>query len=304
MNRIIVLALAVLLLLLIGSSTIFVVDQRRFALVFELGEVKRVVTEPGLHFKLPPPLQNIVFLDKRIQTIDNPEPDRYITAEKKNLLVDLFVKWRIADPTKFYISVQGDQGLAQARVSQIIRAALNEEFTKRTVSEVVSNEREVVMQTVRQKVGPDAAAIGIEIVDVRLKRVDLLANISESVYRRMEAERKQVANQLRSTGAAEAEQIRADADRQREVVLAEAYQKAQAVKGDGDAQAAAIYAEAFGRDPQFYQFYQSMQAYRRSFHGSDIIVADPNSDFFRFMRDPNGSVPPANTASPTASRRH
>lgn len=298
MNRIVALVIGLVILLFIGSSMVFVVDQRRDAIVFGFGEIKSVISKPGIYFKLPPPLQNVVFLDNRIQTIDNPEADRYITAEKKNLLVDLFVKWRIADPRKYFISFRGDQSLAQDRLSQIIRAALNEEFTKRTVSEVVSNEREVVMQAVRKKVSPDAASVGIEIVDVRLKRVDLLANISESVYRRMEAERKQVANELRSTGAAEAEQVRADADRQREVALADAYKKAQIVKGEGDAKASAIYAQAFGRDPQFYEFYQSLQAYRHSFRPNDVIIADPNSAFFRFMRNPSGTGPATAPAAP------
>jgi membrane protease subunit HflC len=302
MNRIVALVVSIVIVLFVFSSMIFVVDQRRFAIVFALGEVKQVITEPGLYFKLPPPFQNIVYLDKRIQTIDNPDADRYITAEKKNLLVDLFVKWRISDPRRYFISFKGDQPLAQDRLSQIIRAALNEEFAKRTVSEVVSNEREVVMQAVRKKVGPDAASIGIEIVDVRLKRVDLLSAISESVYRRMEAERKQVANQLRSTGAAEAEQIRADADRQREVLLAEAYKGAQVIKGDGDAKASAIYADAFGRDPQFYQFYRSLDAYRHSFRKNDLIVVDPNSEFFRFMRSPGAAA--ADAAGGPPSRKH
>ncbi|MGI4858881.1 MAG: protease modulator HflC [Janthinobacterium lividum] len=289
MNRIIAAIVALVVVLTIASSMFFVVDQRRFAIVFGLGAVKKVISEPGLYFKLPPPFERVVTIDKRIQTIDNAEPDRYITAEKKNLLVDLFVKWRVADPRKYFISFKGDSSLAEDRLKQIIRAALNEEFAKRTVTEVVSNEREVVMQAVQRKVARDAAAIGISIVDVRLKRVDLLAEISESVYRRMEAERKQVANQLRSTGAAEAEQIRADADRQREVLLSAAYKQTQQVMGDADAQASATYAAAFGRDPAFYEFYKSLEAYRTAFRSrSDVIVADPNSAFFKYLRAPDG----------------
>jgi membrane protease subunit HflC len=302
MNRVFAIVIGVIILAFIASGTLFVVDQRRYAIVFGLGEIKRVIDRPGLYVKLPPPFQNIVMLDKRIQTIDNEEADRYITAEKKNLLVDLFVKWRISDPKQFFISFKGDRSLAGDRLTQIIRAALNEEFTKRTVKEVVSNEREVVMEAVRRKVAHDAGVIGVEIVDVRLKRVDLLAGISESVYRRMEAERKQVANQLRSTGAAEAEQIRADADRQRVVLLAQAYEQAQAIKGSGDAKASAIYAQAFQRDPQFAAFYRSMDAYRQAFSGrNDLLVLDPNSEFFRFMRSPGGDMPAAVPAP--ASRR-
>jgi membrane protease subunit HflC len=306
MNRIVALVVAVLIVLFVGSSMIFVVDQRKYAIVFSFGEVKEIISDPGLHLKAPPPFQNVIYMDKRIQTINNPDADRYITAEKKNLLVDLFVKWRIADPRNFYISFRGDTSLAQDRLSQVIRAALNEEFTKRTVAEVVSNEREVVMQAVRRKVGQDAASVGINIVDVRLKRVDMLDNISESVYQRMKAERQQVANEQRSTGAAEAERVRADADKQREVIIANAYKQAQAIKGDGDAKAAAIYADAFGRDPQFYQFYQSLEAYRRSVGKNDVIVADPNSEFFRFMKNPagNGAGASSAPAAGTAGRKH
>jgi modulator of FtsH protease HflC len=290
MNRIIAAVLALIVLLLLGSSMLFVVDQREDAIVFAFGEVKHVITEPGLYFKLPPPFQNVVELDNRLQTIDTAEADRYITSEKKNVLVDSFVKWRIADPRRYFISFRGDSTLAQSRLTQIIRAALQEEFAKRTVTEVISDQRDSVMQAVRAKVGPDAAAIGIDIVDVRLKRVDLLPEISDSVYRRMQAERTQVANMQRATGQAEAEQIKADADRQRVVILADAYEQAQKIKGDGDAQASAIYADAFGRDPQFYAFYKSLEAYRSAFNDKhDLIVLDPNSDFFRFMHGPGGA---------------
>jgi membrane protease subunit HflC len=290
MNRIGTVIVALIVLLIVLASTMFVVDQRRFAVVFSLGEIRDVYSEPGLKFKLPPPLQTVLYLDKRIMTIDNPEPERFITAEKKNLIVDSYVKWRIVDPRKFYVSFKGDNRLAQDRLTQQIRSALQEAFTKRTVTEVVSSQREQVMQWVKQKVGDEAAQVGIEIVDVRMRRVDLAAGISDSVYSRMAAERKRVANELRSTGAAEAEQIRADADRQRDVVVAEAYAKAQQVKGEGDATAAGIYAQAFGRDPQFAQFYQSLEAYKATFRDKkDVIIADPNSDFFRFMRSSGGA---------------
>ncbi|MFJ2991750.1 protease modulator HflC [Pandoraea sp. NPDC087047] len=290
MNRIGTVIVALIVLLIVLASTMFVVDQRRYAVVFSLGEIKDVYSQPGLKFKLPPPLQTVLYLDKRIMTIDNPEPERFITAEKKNLIVDSYVKWRIIDPRKFYVSFKGDNRLAQDRLTQQIRSALQEAFTKRTVTEVVSTQRDQVMQWVKQKVGDEAAQVGIEIVDVRMRRVDLAAGISDSVYSRMAAERKRVANELRSTGAAEAEQIRADADRQRDVVVAEAYAKAQQVKGEGDAAAANIYAQAFGRDPQFAQFYQSLEAYKATFRDKkDVIIADPNSDFFRFMRSSGGA---------------
>ena len=267
------------------TSTLFVVDQRQYAVVFSFGEIKRVIEEPGLSFKLPSPIQNVQFFDRRIMTIDTPEAERFITAEKKNLLVDSYVKWRIIDPKKFFISFKGDERLAQDRLSQLVKSALNEEFTKRTVRELISEQREQVMLGIKKKVMDDSKEIGIEIVDVRLKRVDLLAEISDSVYRRMEAERKRVANELRSTGAAESEKIRADAERQRDVILAEAYREAQKIKGDGDAKANAIYNEAFGRDPQFAQFYRSLEAYKASFADKkDVMVIEPNNDFLKFMR--------------------
>ena len=283
----------VILVILAIMSTLFIVDQRYYAVVFSLGEIKQIIKEPGLHFKLPPPFENVIYLDKRMMTIDNPEPERLITAEKKNLLVDSYIKWRIADPHKFYISFRGDEKLAADRLTQLVRSALNEVFTQHMISELVSTKRDAAMQSVRQKVAPEAIAAGIEIIDVRLRRVDLLAEISESVYRRMEAERKRVANELRSTGAAEAEQIRADADRQREIILANAYRDAQKIKGFGDAQAANIYGKAFGRDPQFAKFYQSLESYRSSFNSvNDVVVLDASSDFFRFMRSPSGASIP------------
>jgi modulator of FtsH protease HflC len=276
---------AILAVLYLISSTLFLVDQRKFAVVFAFGEIKRVIEQPGLNIKLPSPLQNVQFFDRRIMTIDNPEADRFITAEKKNLLVDSYVKWRIVDPRKFFISFKGDERLAQDRLSQLVKSALNEEFTKRTVRELISEQREQVMQGIKKKVADDSAEIGIEIVDVRLKRVDLLAEISDSVYRRMEAERKRVANELRSTGAAESEKIRADAERQRDVILAEAYRDAQKIKGEGDAQANALYNEAFSRDASFAQFYRSLDAYKSSFKDKkDLMVLSPDSDFFKFMK--------------------
>lgn len=283
-NRLIAAGIAFIALMYVLSSSIFVVDQRKFAVVFSFGQIVRVIEQPGIQVKLPAPFESVRFFDRRILTIDNPEAERFITAEKKNLLVDSYVKWRIVDPRKFFISFKGDERLAQDRLTQLVRSALNEEFTKRTVRELISDQREEVMQGIRKKVADDAADIGVEIVDVRLKRVDLLAEISDSVYRRMEAERKRVANELRSTGAAESDKIRANAERQRDTILAEAYRDAQKIKGAGDAKATALYAEAFGRDPQFAQFYQSLEAYRSSFKDKkDVMVVEPNGEFFKFL---------------------
>jgi membrane protease subunit HflC len=284
LNRLIAAAIAFIALMYVLSSSIFVVDQRKFAVVFSFGQIVRVIEKPGLQVKYPAPFESVRFFDRRILTIDNPEAERFITAEKKNLLVDSYVKWRIVDPRKFFISFKGDERLAQDRLTQLVRSALNEEFTKRTVRELISDQREQVMQGIRKKVADDAADIGVEIVDVRLKRVDLLAEISDSVYRRMEAERKRVANELRSMGAAESDKIRANAERQRDTILAEAYRDAQKIKGAGDAKATALYAEAFGRDAQFAQFYQSLEAYRSSFKDKkDVMVVEPNGEFFKFL---------------------
>ena len=280
--------------LVVAASMIFTVDQRQYAIVFQLGEVKKVIADPGLYFKWPL-IQNVRFFDKRILTLDSPEPERFITSEKKNVLVDSFVKWKIVDPKLYYVSV-GDEAGARTRLSQTVNASLREEFGKRTVHEVVSGERDKIMEEMRDKADLDARKIGVQIIDVRLKRVDLPTEVSESVYSRMEAERKRVANELRSEGAAEAEKIRADADRQREVIVAEAYRDAQKVKGEGDAKAAAIYAQAFSQSPEFYAFYRSMEAYRGSFgNKSDVIVVEPNSEFFKYMKNAGGAVKnPAN----------
>jgi membrane protease subunit HflC len=270
---------------LAAGSMLFTVDQRQYALVFQLGEIKEVIEEPGLSFKWPM-IQNVRFFDRRILTLDSVEPERFLTAEKKPVLVDSFVKWRIADVRQFYISVGGDETLARTRLSQTVNSGLREEFGRRTVHDVVSGERDKIMADVQKKADADARAIGIEIVDVRLKRVDLPPEVSESVYRRMETERKRVANELRSQGAAEAEKIRADADRQREVIIAEAYRDAQKIKGEGDAKAAAIYGRAFGQNPEFYAFYRSLEAYRQSFgHKSDLLVIDPSADFFKYLKN-------------------
>ena len=262
----------VVALVFLGSSVIYIVDERQQAILFQLGEVIDVKTSPGLYFKIPI-AQNVLYFEKRILTMDTDEPERFITSEKKNVLVDLFVKWRIVDVKQYYISVRGDEGLAQTRLAQTINASLRDEFGNRTVHDVVSGERDRIMEIMRQKADNDARSIGVEVVDVRLKRVDLPQEVSESVYRRMEAERKRVANELRSTGAAESEKIRADADKQREIVLAEAYREAQKKMGEGDGQAAAIYASAFEKDAEFYAFWRSIDAYKQSFKSKgDIMV--------------------------------
>jgi len=282
---------ALIAALLVVSGALFTVDQRYNAIVFQLGEIKDVVSTPGLHFKWPL-IQNVRRFDMRILSYDDPEPLRFITSEKKPVLVDSFVMWRIADVRQFYISVRGEEYAAATRIRQTISDSLQAEFGRRTLHDVVSGQRDEIMAVVRDKVDKELRRIGVEIVDVRLKRVDLPQEVSESVYRRMEAERKRVANELRSTGAADAERIRADADRQREVILANAYRDAQRVKGEGDAQATDIYAKAFSRDPQFYAFYRSMDAYRATFQGkNNLMLLAPDSEFFRFLNDPNGRAP-------------
>ena len=291
MNRIGTILVGVLLAIILASSTLFVVDQRQFAVVYALGEIKEVVSEPGLKFKLPAPLQNVVFLDRRIQTLDSPESRPIFTAEKKSLVIDWLVKWRVADPKQFIRNSGVDIRNIENKLSPIVQAAVNEEVTKRTVAAMLSAEREKVVQGVIKRLADDAQSFGIEVVDVRIKRVDFSANITESVYRRMESERKRVANELRSTGAAESEKIRADADRQREIIVAEAYRDAQKLKGEGDAKASALYAESFGRDPQFAQFYRSLEAYRATFRSkSDVMVLDPSSEFFKTLRGGGAGV--------------
>jgi len=274
-----------LAIVFLASLALFTVDQRERAIVFQLGEVKEVITTPGLHFKWPL-IQNVRYFDARILTLDTPDAERYITSEKKNLLVDSFVKWQITDVRQYYKSIL-DEAQAQTRISQTVNATLREEFGKHTVHEVVSEDRNEIMRTVRERANQDAKKIGVEIIDVRLKRVDLPQEVSESVYKRMDAERKSVANQLRSEGSAAAERIRAEADKEREVIIANAYKDAQRVKGEGDAKAAAAYAQAFGQNPEFYAFYRSLEAYRSSFNNhSDVLVLEPNSDFFKYLKGP------------------
>jgi membrane protease subunit HflC len=304
MNRIGLIAGGLLGVLLLLSSMLFVVDQRQVAVIYSLGEIREVVTEPGLNVKLPPPLQNVVFLDKRIQTLDSPETRPIFTAEKKSLVIDWLVKWRINEPRQFIRNNGVDFRNLESRLSPVVQAAFNEEVTRRTVRGVLATERDKVMMDVRNRLADEAKGFGIEIVDVRIKRVDFVADITDAVYRRMESERKQVANELRSQGAAEGEKIRADADRQREVIIAEAYRDAQKIKGQGDAKASALYADAFGRDPQFAQFYRSLEAYRASFRNrSDMMVVDPNIDFFRAMRGGGGGAGAGGAPAAAAPRK-
>jgi membrane protease subunit HflC len=280
--------LAVVLVLL--NASLFTVDQRQNAIVFQLGEVVAVKKAPGLYFKLPL-VQNVRYFDTRILTIDAADPERFLTSEKKNVLVDSFIKWRVIDPKQFYVSVGGDEARAQIRLTQTVNDGLRAEFGKRTIHEVVSGQRDEIMNIIRTKADQDARKIGVQVIDVRIKRVDLPETVSVDVYRRMEAERKRVANELRATGAAEAEKIKADADKQKEVIVAAAYRDAQTMKGEGDAKAAAIYAAAYGKNAEFYAFYRSMQAYRDSFRSkSDILVLDPSADFFKYLKNPKAAA--------------
>lgn len=278
----------VVALLLVASQSFYTVDQTRYAIKFQLGEIVDTKTQAGLYTKVPL-LQNVRTYDRRILTLDNPEPDRMTTSEKKPLLVDFIVLWRITDVKQYYRSVQGDEEAARRRLSQTVRSILAEEFNKRDMHEAISTERDKITQTTREKANTDAKAIGVEVVDVRLRRVELPPDVTGPVYQRMESERRRVANELRSQGGAESEKIRADADRQRQVILADAYKQAQTLKGNGDAKASAIYALAYGANPEFYDFYRSLETYRSTFKNkSDMLVLDPNSELFRYFKSPGG----------------
>ena len=278
--------IGLVLLALVLALSMYTVDQRKAAIKFQLGEIVATQTEPGLYF-LVPVMQNVRLYDMRIQTVDARDAERFLTSENKNVLVDSFVKWRIIDVRQYFRSVRGDSTAAEARILQTVNDALRAEFARRTVHDVVSGERDRVMGNVAEKVDRDLKNIGVEVVDVRLKRVDLVPEISSDVYRRMESERKRVANELRATGQAEGEKIKAEADRARQIIVAEAYRDAQRTKGEGDAQASRIYADAFQRNPEFYSFYRSMEAYRQSLRSkSDVMVLDPTSDFFKYFKSP------------------
>lgn len=285
MQKLLPIIFAALLALLALSLTVFTVDQRHFALVFQLGQVIRVVSEPGVQVKAPF-LQSVRYFDRRIQTIDAEMPARFNTIEKMNVKVDSYVKWRIVDVERYYKAVGNDPRKAVDRLRNTVNNMLRDEFGKKTVQDVISGKREEVMAIVRAAADTDAQRIGVRIVDVRLKRVDFEDSTSNSVYDRMQSERKAVASQQRAEGVGEAEKIKADADKQREIVLAEAYNKAQQMKGEGDAKAAAISSAAYGQNPEFYAFYKSMDAYRNSFgKKGDVLVLEPNSEFFKYMKN-------------------
>ena len=283
-------ALALLALL---SSTLFVVDQRQFGVVYSFGQIKNVITEPGLNFKFPPPFQNVSYIDKRLLTLDNADTEPMLTAEKQRVVIDWYARWRITDPSQYIRNVGLDENAGSMQLSRVVRNAFQEEINKRTVKELLSLKRDALLEDVKREVlqaVKGAKPWGIDVIDVRITRADYVDATTESVYRRMEAERKRVANELRSTGAAEGEKIRADADRQREVTVANAYREAQMIKGEGDAEAARIYADSFGRDAQFAKFYRSLEAYKSTFNKkSDLMVLDPSSDFFNAMRSSGGA---------------
>jgi membrane protease subunit HflC len=295
MNRIGFVVTSALVVLALLSSMLFVVDQRQFGVVYALGQIKEVITEPGLNFKLPPPFQNVSYIDKRLLTLDSPDAEPMLTLEKQRVVIDWFVRWRVTEPSQYIRNVGLDEAAGANQLNRVVRNAFQEEINRRTVRQLLSSEREQLMTDVKREVidaVKGAKPWGIDVVDVRITRVDYVEAITESVYRRMEAERKRVANELRSTGAAEGEKIRADADRQREVTIANAYRDAQKIKGEGDAQAAALYGEAFGRDAQFAQFYRSLDAYKASFNKkTDVMVLDPaNSEFFKAFRGSGGAA--------------
>jgi len=289
MNRIFLALGIAIVALLVASSSLFIVDQRQVAVIKTFGEIKSVVTEPGLNFNWPL-VQTVSMLDKRIQTLDNPSPSAIFTAEKKSLIIDWLVKWRINDPRQFIRNNNGEQRNLEYRLAAVAQAAFNEEITKHTVRGVLSDERAQIMQNVKSRLVVESTQFGIEIIDVRIKRVDFVSDVTNSVYNRMNSERKQVANKWRAEGEAIRDTIRADADKQVSVILAEAALDAQKTKGEADAQATQIYGDAFGRDPKFAQFYRNLEAYRASFNSkSDVVVVDSNSDFFKVMRGSGGS---------------
>jgi len=303
MNRLGFIFASILVVLALASSMLFVVDQRQFGVVYALGQIKDVITEPGLNFKLPPPFQNVSYIDKRLLTLETTDTEPLLSAEKQRVVIDWYVRWRISEPTQYIRNVGLTEADGANQLNRVVRNAFQEEINKFTVKELVSTKREAITAAVKAEVLSKVKGSkpwGVDVVDVRITRADYVEAITESVYRRMEAERKRVANELRSTGAAEGEKIRADADRQREVTVANAYRDAQKIKGEGDAEAARVYAEAFGRDPQFAQFYRSLDAYKASFNKkSDVMVLDPAfSEFFKVFR---GNVSPA--AAATSSKK-
>ena len=297
MNRIFLAIGIAIVAVLVASSSLFIVDQRKVAVIKTFGEIKSVITEPGLNFNWPL-VQTVSMLDKRIQTLDNPTPGPIFTAEKKSLVIDWLVKWRINDARQFIRNNSGEQRNLEIRLAAVTQAAFNEEITKHTVRGVLSDERAQVMKNVKERLEVESKSFGIDIIDVRIKRVDFVPEVTTSVYNRMKAERAQVANLARSEGGAIKEKISADADKQVAVILSEAQLDAQKTKGDADAQATQIYGEAFGRDPKFAQFYRNLEAYRASFNKkSDVVVVDSSSDFFKAMRGSGGAGAPDTAAA-------
>jgi membrane protease subunit HflC len=288
MSRLISIAIGAAIVLTLLASSVFVVDQNRYAVVYALGELREVIKTPGLHVKLPSPFQNVVYLDKRLQTLDTADGERFITAEKKDLVVDAFVKWRIVDPRQYLVAVGGGNAERGAeRLAQAVQVAMNAEIAGRKTADLVSGPRDQLAASLRERVAANSRQLGVEILDVRLKRVDFTPQVNNAVYERMKADRIRVANETRSTGIAEADQIRADAERQRSVILAEAYRDAETIKGEGDAKATQIYAQSFGKNPEFYRFYRSLEAYRATFKSrNDVLVLDSNSEFFKYFRGP------------------
>lgn len=268
----------------------YTVDQREHGIVFRLGEIVAVKKDPGLYFKVPL-VDNVRHFDNRILTYDSSTPDRFITSEKKNVLVDSFIKWRIIDPAKYYVSVNGDERQAERRLTQTVNDGLRAEFGKRTIQEVVSGERSEIMDIIKERADRESNNIGIQILDVRLRRVDLPKEVSDSVYQRMEAERKSVANELRSEGFAESEKIKANAEKEKEIIITDAYREAQKLKGEGDAKAARVYSNVFNKNKEFYDFYRSIEAYRNSVNSKDdILVLDPNTEFFKYLQPKKNST--------------
>jgi membrane protease subunit HflC len=287
MTRLISILVVLVLALMLVSSSMFVVDQNRYAVVYALGELREVIREPGLHFKLPPPFQNVVYLDKRLQTLDTASDDRFLTQEKKDLLVDSFVKWKIADPRQYLVAVGGNADRGGERIAQVVHTVLSAELARHNVQEVVSSQREQIGDAVRARVADESRRLGVDVLDLRIKRVDYVDPVTAAVLERMKAERLREASELRAAGVAEAEQIRTDAEQQRTTILAEAQRQAQTIQGEGDAKASQLYAQSFGKNPEFYRFYRSMEAYRATFKNrSDVLVLDSNSEFFKYFKNP------------------
>jgi len=288
MSRLLAILIGAGVVVALASTTVFVVDQHRYAVVYALGELREVIKEPGLNVKAPQPIENVVFLDKRLQTLDTPDGERFLTLDKKDLVVDAFVKWRIVDPRQYAVAVNANTDRGGERLNQLVRNALTEQIGKRNLADVLAGgKRADVAEAVRADLARDARDLGVEIVDARIKRIDFVDQVNNAVYERMKADRMRIANELRATGAAEAETIRADAERQRSTILADAQRDAETIKGEGDAQASQIYAQSFGKNPEFYRFYRSMEAYKATFKSrNDVLVLDSNSEFFKYFKGP------------------